>query len=99
MLDKLILLVYIITSLITFIYWVYFEFIVEKVISSSHFKFRQFIFWNYIREIVVLFIILGVLYSTFIAVKYKKYTLLLISIGILIIEILLFNQLQIYKGP
>jgi hypothetical protein len=98
-LYKITLLFYAITVLITLVYWIYYKFVVGQVISSSHFKFRQFIFWNNIREIVVLFIILGVIYSTFIAFKYKKYTLLFISIGTLIIQIILLNQLQIYKGP
>lgn len=64
-----------------------------------HFKFRRFIFENYVREIIILSLSLGILYSIFHAVKNKKYTLLVVSVVILILEIVLCNQLHISEGP
>ena len=98
-LDKTILVVYAITLLNTFIYWVYYKFFDHQVISSPHDKIRQFIFCNGIREIIVLFILIGIFYSIFKAFKKKNYLLIFISIAVLIIQILLFSQLQIQKGP
>jgi hypothetical protein len=98
-LDKTIVVVYPIMILINFIYLIYYKFIGRHVISSFHFKIRQFIFWNGIREIIVLFILIGILHSIFIVFNKKKYSLLIISVVVLIIQILLFSQLQIQKGP
>ena len=39
--------------ILTTIYWIYYQFITGKVISNSHWHFREFLFWNYIRELSI----------------------------------------------
>ncbi len=98
-LDRLILCYHSICLVSTLIYWFYYESVTQQVITPSHFKFRRFIYSNSIREIILATLILGILYGLFHAFKHKKYILLLLSVSVLILEIVLFNQLHISNGP
>ena len=97
--DKIITLFYAIILLSTSIYWIYYKFIDRQIISTWHSELREFIFWKAIREIVVLTILLGILFSLILVLKNKNFRLLFISVVVLIFQILLFSQLNIYKGP
>lgn len=82
----------------TLIYWIYFESVNQHQVTPTHFKFRRFIFENYIREIIILSLSLGILYALFNAFIHKKYILLLVSSAVLTIVLFLFGQLQISEG-
>ncbi len=97
--EKLITVINLLALLSTFLYWVYYKFMIDHTITSSHFKFRRYIFDNLIREIVILFIFLGVLHSLYYAVINKNFRLFIISICILIIQVILSGQLDISNGP
>jgi cytochrome c biogenesis factor len=85
--------------ILTTIYWIYYQFITGKVISNSHWHFREFLFWNYIRELSILGVVLCSIIAL-ISVKWgNNKKMILPFIIALIIEIVLINQLQIYQGP
>jgi hypothetical protein len=98
-LVKVILLYNAMCLISTLIYWIYFEYVTQRLITPIHFKFRWFIFENYVREIILLSLSLGILYALFRALMNRKYRLLLITTVVLVLEIVLFSQLHISKGP
>jgi cytochrome c biogenesis factor len=85
--------------LLTTLYWIYYLFITDKVITASHGYFRQFIFGNFIREICILVIFLGFIISC-VSLKWgnNKKVIFLYFIALLL-ELVLIDQLQIYQGP
>jgi di/tricarboxylate transporter len=85
--------------ILTASYWIYCEFISEKFISNSYDQLRKFIYYNGIREIFILIVFLCTILS-FISMRWgKNKKIIFLFLIALIVEILMINQLQIYKGP
>lgn len=85
--------------LFTTLYWVYYEFITEKVISNSHWHFRQFVYMNFMRELCII-ILTFCLVLSIISIKWGNNKKNVIPFFIaLLVEVLLITQLQIYQGP
>lgn len=85
--------------LCTLLYWLYYEFGSEKVIHQWEGNFRQFVFWYMIREIVILGLIIGLIYSIISAYWGNDKRLILFFALTLAIQIILTNALQISSGP
>lgn len=83
---------------VTLLYWFYYRF-GEDYMSENHALFRQFIFYNGIREIILITQFVAVVIGLIASIIDKRRKNAYLLIGLLILEFILIGQLHIYKGP
>lgn len=83
---------------VTLLYWFYYRF-GEDYMSENHALFRQFIFYNAIREIILITQFVAVVIGLIASIIDKRRKKAYLLIGLLILEFIMIGQLHIYKGP